>query len=197
MSLARRIYVERRKVALPLIGFLAANVGVFVLAVLPLRQAVASAESTNIDTTLQLNQARLAERGANDLRSRSKQAGTDLQKFYADILPRNFATARNLVLFWSQRTASASNLALRSGEFERREVDDSRLVQVYGRIVLSGPYAGIRRFLYALETAQEFIIVENVALEQSSMTTQAGQPGANAHVIVALDVSTFYLGDPK
>jgi hypothetical protein len=194
MSLAARIYRERRKVALPLIAFLLGNVAVFVLAVLPLRRAVTSAESESIDVTLRLHQARLAEKNALDLRGRSEQADKDLRKFYAEILPRDFAGARSQVVYWSQRTADAMNLALRSGEFGQEFVEDSRLVKVTGRITLSGQYANIRRFLYALETAEEFIIVENVVLEQP---TQTAQQGTSAGVGVALELATYFVSGPE
>jgi Tfp pilus assembly protein PilO len=194
MSLAKRIYVERRKVALPLLGFLAANIAVFTLAVLPLRRAVASAEEGAIDATMKLNLAKVSERNAIESGAKTKQADEELQKFYAEILPRDFATARSLVLYWSQRTAGASSLTLRSGEFEQKTVDDSRLVRVSGRITLIGQYANIRRFLYALETAEEFIIVENVALEQAMLQ---GATGANTTLTLALDLATYYLGGTR
>jgi hypothetical protein len=196
VSLARRVYLERRRVALPVLGFLIANVAVFLLAVLPLRRAVVSAEEDTRQATMSLNEAKGAERRAQDSGAKTKQADEELQKFYAEILPRDLATARSLVLYWSNRTATSSNLTLRNGDFEQKAVEDSRLVRVSGRITLTGQYSNIRRFLYALETAEEFIVVENVVLEQS--TLQGGQPGAPGSLTVALDMATYYLGEaPK
>jgi Tfp pilus assembly protein PilO len=52
-----------------------------------------------------------------------------------------------------------------------------------------GRYANIRRFLYAVETASEFVVVEKVGLAQSTATEQ----GSNGALEVSLVVATYFV----
>ncbi len=45
---------------------------------------------------------------------------------------------------------------------------DSRLGKLTATVVLTGEYRNIRRFIHDLETAPEFLVIENVALSQGS-----------------------------
>ena len=51
--------------------------------------------------------------------------------------------------------------------------------------VLTGDYRDVRRFIYSLETAPEFIVLENVAL-----TSAAEQPGRTLGM--NLEIATYY-----
>ena len=73
-------------------------------------------------------------------------------------------------------------------KYDHDQVRDSRLTRVTGDITLSGDYANVRRFLYELETSQEFIIIEKVQLSQPN----AAQ-GGNAQLEVALTVATYFV----
>ena len=50
-------------------------------------------------------------------------------------------------------------------------------------MVLSGTYADMRDFMYQLETAPEFVVIDNVQL--------AGGDG-DGSLVVTLDLSTYY-----
>lgn len=196
-NLARRVFTERRGVVLPLLVFLIVNIALLALAVLPLRTAVASAEEDSQAARHELNLARAEDKRAHDARARKEQADVELKKFYAEILPHSFSGARGLITSWAKKTADASNLRYNSGEFQQKQERDSRLVRVSGNVILSGDYANIRRFLYALETAPEFVIVDNVALQQSSLgLTGAGQR-ANTAINLELSVATYFLGGER
>jgi hypothetical protein len=54
---------------------------------------------------------------------------------------------------------------------------------------LQGRYAEIRRFLHAVETAEEFIVIERVELAQSDTT----QLGADNTLAIEIVVSTYFL----
>ena len=73
--------------------------------------------------------------------------------------------------------------------FDRAAIStkDSRLVKVYYKFALSGDYADVRKFLYSLETATEFVVVERVELAQSPLGTNTNGP-LNLIVMVA----TYY-----
>jgi hypothetical protein len=69
---------------------------------------------------------------------------------------------------------------------------DSRLERFLSRVVLDGPYQNIRRFLYALEMARPFVVIEKVELSPSNDSGMtAGSQGNN--IEVTLEISTYYL----
>jgi hypothetical protein len=186
MSLAGRILRERRAVVLPVIIFLLLNVaglaGVFWL-----QQSIDAARASKDQALLDLDTARKNETAAKGSKGSKEQAEVELRKFYGDVLPRNLASAVNVLNFWLAKVAANAKVVYHAGQYDHDEVRDSRLTKVTGDIALAGNYADVRRFLYELETSQEFIVIEKVALSQST-TTQA-----NAPLQVNLTVATYYL----
>jgi Tfp pilus assembly protein PilO len=59
-------------------------------------------------------------------------------------------------------------------------------------VTLRGRYADIRRFLHAVESADQFLVVERVELAQSTATT----PANTGILEVSLLVSTFFVTEP-
>ena len=54
-------------------------------------------------------------------------------------------------------------------------------------MLLSGAYRDIRRFIHALETAPEFVVIEEIVLSQGD-ETEAGE-------VLSLVLSTYYRDD--
>jgi Tfp pilus assembly protein PilO len=187
MSLLRRVFVERRRVVLPLVVFLVANLAVLGLIVWPLERSVAGAAAAREQAILSLAAARKLEKDANDQRAGKARADVELRKFYTEILPKDFAAARNLTNFWLAHKAEQSRLTFRAGQYDPEPVRGSNLVRFKGEVTLVGEYADIRRFLYEVETAQEFVIIEKVALSQPN-ATQGG-----AQLELALSVVTYFV----
>ena len=187
MSLTRRVFVERRRVVLPLLVFLLVNVAVLGLVVWPLERSVAGAEAARTQAILNLGMARTLQKSAADQRSGAERAKVELRKFYAEVLPKDFAGARNLTNFWLGHMAEQSRLTYRAGQYESEEVRGSGLVKFKGEVTLVGEYADIRKFLYEVEAAQEFVIIEKVALSQPN-ATQGG-----AQLELALSVATYFV----
>jgi Tfp pilus assembly protein PilO len=192
MSLWKRIFEERRAVLLPLIIVLVANVAVLLLAVVPLQTSVAGAENSAFQAMAALDAARRGEKQARDARASKDRAEQELQKFHADILPKNLNTARKVTTTWLEQAASDAGVAFKGYSFDHNEVRDSRLTRVVVMFTLQGRYANIRKFLYNVETAEEFVVVEKVELAQSGSTS----PAANGLLEVGLTVSTYYLTPP-
>lgn len=190
MSLARRILVERRRVVLPLAVFLIANVAVLALVVFPLQQSVASAEAARVQATQSLEAARKQQKSAADQKTAKARADIELRKFYTEILPKDFASARNLTNFWLGHVAEQSRLTYRAGQYEGKEIPESNLWVFKGDVTLVGDYADIRKFLYEVETSQQFVVIERVALSQPG----AAQGGAQLEL--ALSVVTYFLPTP-
>ena len=190
MSLTARIFKERRNVILPLIVFLVANVAALG-AVAWLERDAAGAMLVQQEADLDLATAKQLESSAKDQKTRKDRAETELRKFYTEILPKDFSGARDITNFWLGRIADRSNLRWRAGVFDAAPVRDSQLMKFTAEVTLVGEYADIRRFLYEVETSEEFIIVEKVALSQPNATQGGGQ------LEVALSVSTYFMSDPR
>jgi len=186
MSLTRRVFQERRRVVLPLLIFLVLNLAVLGGVVYPLKQKIEGAEGARSKASLALEKARADHRTAVGQRTSKARADVELKKFYSEILPKDFSAARNLTNFWLGRIAEQSKLTYRAGQYESEEIRDSNLMRFKGEVTLVGEYADIRRFLYQVETAQEFVIVERVQL------TQPNAVQGNAQLELALSVTTYY-----
>jgi Tfp pilus assembly protein PilO len=189
MSLWRRIFQERRAVLLPLVLVLVANIAVLLLAVVPLRSSMGAAEAEESTALAELAQAKRLGTQSTAAAASRQQADLQLKQFYGDVLPRDFATAVKTTTFWLQQAARDAGLSFRSSHFDPKPLEDSRLTKATATMGLQGRYAEIRRFLHAVETAEEFIVVERVELAQSDTT----QLGADNTLAVEIVVSTYFL----
>lgn len=190
-QLARRIFDERKAILLPLVVVVVANVAVLLLGILPLRTAVAMAESDATQATLQLGEARRQQRDAEQARASREGADNGLRRFYNEVLPRDLTTAQKTLNLWVTEAARDAGLEFQGSQFDWGEVRDSALSRAFSRITLQGSYSSIRRFLHAVETAEEFVVVESVELVQ-----QADQGAASGALEVSLVVSTYFLTKP-
>jgi Tfp pilus assembly protein PilO len=192
MSLWRRVFQERRTILLPLVVVVLANVGVLVLGVLPMRQSVAGLREERTQAAFNLSLARLIEKQAKNARGSKERADVELKKFYTEYLPGDFSSARRLVAMqFLADAAKEAGLTIQRGQAEPSDLKDSQLQRVTAKVTLSGDYNNIRRFLYAVETAPEFVIIERVALAQAS-NQQSSKGDA---LDVTIDVATYYLSD--
>lgn len=185
--LFRRIFIERRRVTIPLTVFLLGNLGVLVLVVLPMQRGVQAAAAGRTDAALSLTAARGLDLQAKAQRTGKERADVELKRFYGEILPADFDGAVKLASFWLGREADDARLVFRSGQWDKETARDSRLTKVSGQVTLAGDYADLLRFLHRVEVAPEFIVVEKVELAQSEAAQGAGQ------LEVALTVATYYL----
>ncbi|MCR4374949.1 MAG: type II secretion system protein M [Acidobacteria bacterium] len=188
MSLWRRVLSERRVLVVPLLTVLAINVLVLALAVFPLQRSVAGDEDRANDVKLALADARRTERVANDTRLSKQRADEELKRFYAEVLPASHAVARDLLYLQVSKLSREHGLKFESSSFEPEPVDGSSLMRFRVDVSLTGDYANIRKFLYRIETAEEFYIIEGVKLGQASRTE-----GGTALEVV-LQVATYYSG---
>jgi hypothetical protein len=190
MSLWRRILVERRSVVLPLALLIAVNLVVLIAVVLPLRQSVAGADTARRTSTTDFNMARRDLMDAQRTAESRKQATEGLQKFNEQVLSSNYQTARNAVLFWSKDTAMALGLVPVSIDTSAPiEVRDSRLMQVSSQFTLRGSYAAIRKFLFTVEAAEQFLVVDRIKVAQPGV-----QQGNSQSLEFEVTITSFYLG---
>ncbi len=190
MSLWGRVYRERRRVVLPLMILAVIAVGAWGGGVLPLRAHVSGLEADAADADLSLRMARADDARARQEEKLKQQAELDLEKFHREILPRDFNAAADLLRHTLSKWAAENRLQFDSGAFREARGDDtkkSRLTRITGQISLKGDYHAVRRFLYRVETAEEFAIIEEV---------QLSQPGAESGNTLELNllVSSAFLG---
>lgn len=187
MNLWKRIVSERRGIVIPLLTVLGINVLISVAAVMPLSSSVEADEVRAGDMKFALADAQRTARVAGDTRTSQVQAGEELKKFYADVLPQSLGDARSILFLELVRIGDETGMQYESNVFEPEEVDDSSLMRYRTDVALTGEYAGIRRFLYLLETAQQFFVVESVKLGQSGR-----EQGRGGSIEVVVEVATYY-----
>ena len=164
MTLLRRILTEHRRAVYVLGGALAANVLVFVLFVYPLQRDVANVEQRTRDaeTALAASSADHA-RASGTLEGRDR-AVTELGTFYASVLPSSQAAARRLTNVELERLAVRSGVAWQSAMYSPEIERGSTLTRLSGTVELRGAYDDIRAFLHEVETAPQFVVIDNMVL---------------------------------
>lgn len=167
MISVQRFVAEKRRIIVPLLAALAANAILYLAAVYPLSLKVGAAEQRAAGA----RQGRLAaDRDQAIARATVEgkdRAQVELRKFYREILPADQAAARRITYLRFAKLAREANLQLGRGNNELKADQKSALTELRTRLELEGDYRAIRKFIYLVETAPEFTIIQNVTLAQS------------------------------
>lgn len=181
----RRVLAEKR-LAVTAVGLVVlANLLLYGLALQPARSGVQQARQRAAQA-LGEHAARQAELDAARARlAAMRRAREQLREFHAEVLPPDLARARALT--YPRLAALAARQGLR---LERRTSDldqegGAGLGRLQTTLQLEGGYGAIRRFIEEIETAPEFLIIDEVALRQR----EAAPGGA---LVVTLGVSTYF-----
>jgi hypothetical protein len=184
MTLVKRIFVEKRAVALPLIAALLVNVLVYALVVYPLARRAAGAVDRASTAAAALKAAERDQAAALALVTGKARAEEELATFFDSVLPADRVAASRMT--WARLPALArkANVRYEAGSFETDQtIKSGRVGRMHTRMVLQGDWENIRRFIYDLETSPEFLIIDGVALAQAEL----GKPQ-----VLTLEVSTYY-----
>ena len=184
MTLGRRILREKRRLVVLLVAGALINVGLFVLVVLPLSNRVRAAETEAQNARAALAAARKEYAAARATVTGKGAADAELQKFYEEVLPPDLSGARRISYLKIDHLARQANLRVGPKRFDTREERESLLRKAIIDVSVSGDYRGVRQFIYALETAPEFLVLENVAVTQGDDRSR----GLNVNVQLA----TYY-----
>jgi len=184
MTDVRRVLTEKRRLILPIVIALIVNIALFAIVLYPLSKKVAgglqqaqAASTTRTAAQRDYDAARATVKG-------KRQADQELQKFYSDVLPPDLSAARRATFLRIEQLAQKCNLRLERETSDPKPLRESELVKFTYRASLSGDYRNIRRFIHELETAPEFLVLENVELTQSEIENR----GLN----VSVDIATYY-----
>ena len=184
----RRVLVDKRHIVFPLAIAALANVLLYALVVFPLGRQVASAEEEAKTQREVLNKARFDFQSAKATVKGKQAADEALQKFYKDVLPTSQSIARTLTYTKLAQLAKAANVRLEHGSNATTQDKENKLAKLTTTYVLTGDYKDVRRFIYSLETAPEFIVLENVALTSAN-------DGGGRTLGMNLDIATYYRSD--
>lgn len=179
-----RVATEQRRWLMPLGAVLAINLAVLVAVVLPLRQSADSATARAEASAQALREAMADLKAAEATRDGQAEASTDLDRFYADVLPSDFAAARRMTGVKLQQLARSHDVDFQGGAAGTETLRDSTLERLHVNYSLTGDWDDIRQLIYDIETSADFIVIDNVSLAEG---TQAGAP-----LSLSLDLSTYY-----
>lgn len=181
-----RILADKRRIVVPLVMTVLANILLYAVVVFPLGRQVASAEAEANTQHELLNRARQDHRAARATVTGKQQADAALQKFYKDVLPGSASAARTLTYTRLSQLAEQANVRLEQGANIVEREKDSTLSKSTTTYMLVGDYRNVRKFIYALETTPEFVVLENVGL------TSPGEQAAGRELSMRLEIATYF-----
>jgi hypothetical protein len=181
MTLTRRILDEKRRYIYPLVGALLLNAALFGAVVYPLSLKASNGERDARAAAGARASARAEYEAARATETGKDLADKELKKFYGAVLPPDRSAARRLIFGKIQAVAETTNVRLGQETFDPGQEKGSGLGKLTATVDLIGEYRSIRRFIYEIETASEFLILENVALSQGREREQ----GLNVTVKIA------------
>lgn len=182
-----RVMAEKRSLIVTLVLAIVANALLFAVVVFPLeRQASGADQEARVQREL-LARARQDYLSAKATVAGKKEADAALQTFYKDVLPVDQAIARKLTYTRLSQLAKDANVKLEHGTNVVKHEKGSELSKLTTTYTLMGDYRDVRRFIYSLETAPEFIVLENVALTASTGDQQPARALA-----MNLEIATYF-----
>ena len=184
MLLLRRAGTEHRRLVIGLVVMLVVNAVVYAFVVYPLAQRVANVAVRDRSAVQELTDARTDQAQASGTLTGTSKASAELATFYKDVLPHDLAGARRLTYLRLAQLARESNLEFQRASYAPVAEKSSTLTRLQIQMVLSGNYSDMRTFIYQLETAPEFVVIDNVQLAQGA--------DASGELVVTLDLSTYY-----
>ena len=184
MTLLRRIAADNRRLVTAVALLLLLDGLLYAVALYPWSRKVARAEAEAAAAEGRLARVRAAYATAVDTGASTSRAEDRLEQFYAEVLPPDLAGARAILSPYLNRLAADSALVLERQSSVADRERDSRLSRLRTTMVLAGRYEDVRRFIHRLETAPEFILVEEVVLGRGNDSDEG--------LVLTLGVSTYY-----
>ena len=187
MPLLPRILHEKRTPITVVAMILAIDV-VLVSAVYSWSTRASLAETRAAQAMEQRVQAQVTHAAVSATSANKTNADSELQGFYTEMLPSGLAGARIISSPFLVKLAEDTNLVLERRTSVPEKERESLLARLRTTMVLAGEYEDIRQFIYELETAPGFILIEEVVLSQGDESEEA--------LVLTLGVSTYYWAGP-
>ena len=187
MTLLTRILHEKRTPITVVAIILAIDV-VLVFAVYSWSTRASLAETRAAQAMEQRVQAQVTHAAVSATSANKTNADSELQGFYTEMLPSGLAGARIISSPFLVKLAEDTNLVLERRTSVPEKVRESLLARLRTTMVLAGEYEDIRQFIYELETAPGFILIEEVVLSQGDESEE--------ELVLTLGLSTYYWAGP-
>jgi Tfp pilus assembly protein PilO len=184
VSLYRRLFHEHRRIIVPLAIAFVANVLVYAFLVYPLGQRVANVEQRNAAAERALTEARREHDNARGALTGKERATVELATFYNDILPSDLAGARRLTYLRLTQMVREAGLTFKTSDYQTEDDRESTLRRLRIALEVQGNWENIRALIYQLDTAPEFVVIDNIVLNEGQ------QAGGALELSMAL--STYY-----
>ena len=184
MTLARRIFAEKRVLIIPVALGVILNIAAYLFVVRPLAVKSAGVADRAIAAKQTLTLAERDLAAARALVTGTSRADEELATFYEQVLPADQNSARRLTYLSLYHLARKMNVKFldRKTEVETPK-RDARVGRWKIRTELQGDYENLRQFIYALESAPEFVIIDDVTLSQND----AAKP-----LTLTIELSSYY-----
>jgi Tfp pilus assembly protein PilO len=163
---------------------LALGLGGLLFGVLPLASSADAGSRRAQAASQQLATATRELAEATALRDAASQAQQDLVTFQTKVLPADVAAARRLTHLKLSQMARDHDVDFQRSASATEEVRESRLERLRVSYVLVGDYQDIRALIHAIETAPDFLVLDNVYLAEGA------EP--QAPLTLTLELSTFF-----
>jgi Tfp pilus assembly protein PilO len=184
MTLWKRVIVEKRALVIPLALAIVVNLAVYGLVVYPLgvKSAGAADRAAAADVALKAAERDIAS--ARALVAGKSQAEQELATFFDKVLPVDLTAARRLTYAALPTLARKTNVRYQQSRYDPEPpVRDARVGRLHILMTLEGEYESLRQFIYELESAPEFIIIDDVTLTQGEISRP---------LAFRLELSTYY-----
>ena len=187
--LIKRVMREKRALVLPLAVVLLADIVAYGLVVRPRGIKAAGAADRAYDAANARRAAEREEAVARGLVAGKTRADDELNAFYQKVLPSSLEAARRMTYASLPALADKSRVRWenRTSEVEPGE-KGARFGRLTTRMVLQGDYENLRQFIYHVESAPEFVIIDDVALSESK---------PNEPLTLTIRMSTYYRLGPR
>jgi hypothetical protein len=179
-----RVIADHRRALIPVGIVLVINIVVLVAVVMPMRRSVESGESQANESAAALGAAVADLKDAEAMRDGQSQADKDLERFYGEVLPTNFAAARRMTGLKLAQLARSNDVSLLRGAATPELLRNSPLERLGVSYSLEGDWEDVRQFIYEIETGPDFIVIDNVGLAEGE--------GGTAPLSLELEISTYY-----
>ena len=183
MRLVRRVVEEHRRAVIIIAAAFVVNVLLYLFVVRPLNQSVATVEQRTVAAEQAKAAAQAEYDRANGTLTGKARATKELNTFYSMVLAQDLSGARRLTYGRMQRLAQENRLAYQGSRYEPVEERGSTLTKLKVNVELTGTYNNLRSFIHAIESAPQFVVIENISLAE----------GSNEGTLrLAMDLSTYY-----
>ena len=189
VRLVQRVVREHRRTVYLIAAAFLANVLLYAFVVYPLSQRVANVEQSTVTAERALAAARAEHAKASGTLTGKDRASKELTTFYSSVIAQDMAGARRLTYGRLRRLAEQSHLNYQRAKDEPVTERGSSLTKFKAGMELEGSWADIRTFIHAIETAPEFVVIDDVNLAEAGNGSSA--------LRVNVELSTYFRSTPQ